>query len=591
MGPFRGAYQSFRRVRYTATSRIDRGQIMRPTVPSQAASPLARASALLAEAARLRERGLFDQAIEPTRQATRLLPNDARVFYNLGLSCLEAGRMGEAGPAFERALTLQPRLAEAAWRLGTLRTAANDMEGALTRFHEAVQLKPSLAEARYDLALLLKQIGRTGEAAAAFRKVRSSAGTTGLGWIAEARALEIEGDDDGVERAARRAATVDPRNAVAQEILGGLHADAGRFAEAEQCFRRALELNPRRIELWYELTRCRRLTPADRPLVDQMLAMARRPGLDAAAAAALLLAIGKATDDLGDPVEAMRAFDAADALRARRLRFDPDAWDRRIDDIIARFAPAVVARAPDIGVADDTPLLIVGMPRSGTTLVEQLISNHPQVVGAGELAFWGQRGPLLEAAGEEGVGAALVAQPANDYLSVLRRLGPESTRVCDKSPYNYLWAGWIHLAFPSATIIHCRRRAVDVALSIHQTWFAEAIGLPTGGDALVRYYRAYERLAAHWRRVLPADRFVEVDYETLVETPEPEVRRLVAAAGLAWHDACLHPDRNDRRVKTASKWQARQPIHRGSVDRWRRYEACLGPLAALLEDGPDKPRA
>jgi hypothetical protein len=155
--------------------------------------------------------------------------------------------------------------------------------------------------------------------------------------------------------------------------------------------------------------------------------------------------------------------------------------------------------------------------------------------------------------------------------------------VTDKMPFNFLWAGLIHMAFPRAIIIHCRRSAVDTALSIHQTHFHPSLAFPTGGDELVAYFRSYQRLTDHWRRVLPADRFMEVDYEELTSAPEPVIRRIIAACGLAWDDACLQPESNPRAVKTPSKWQTRQPIYRSSVARWRRYEPWLGPLRALVD--------
>ena len=156
--------------------------------------------------------------------------------------------------------------------------------------------------------------------------------------------------------------------------------------------------------------------------------------------------------------------------------------------------------------------------------------------------------------------------------------------MTDKMPFNFLWAGLIHLAFPRAIIIHCRRAAVDTALSIHQTHFHPGLAFPTGGDELVAYFRSYQRLIDHWRSVLPADRFLEVDYEDLTRAPEPVIRRIIAACGLTWHDACLRPECNPRAVKTPSKWQTRQPIYRTSVARWRRYEPWLGPLRALVDD-------
>jgi hypothetical protein len=170
---------------------------------------------------------------------------------------------------------------------------------------------------------------------------------------------------------------------------------------------------------------------------------------------------------------------------------------------------------------------------------------------------------------------------ASDYIAVLRAIGPAAERVTDKMPFNFLWAGLIHLALPRATILHCSRAAIDTALSIHQTHFNPHVAFPTGGAALVAYFRAYRRLTAHWRRVLPREVFIDVRYEDVTGDPAPEIRRIVASCGLAWNDTCLHPETNTRIVKTASKWQTRQPIYR-AVGRWRRYEPWLGDLAALV---------
>jgi hypothetical protein len=170
---------------------------------------------------------------------------------------------------------------------------------------------------------------------------------------------------------------------------------------------------------------------------------------------------------------------------------------------------------------------------------------------------------------------------------VLRAIAPRAARVTDKMPFNFLWAGLIHVAFPGAIIIHCRRTPVDTALSIHQTHFHPSLAFPTGGSELVAWFRGYQRLIDHWRSVLPADRFIEVDYEDLTRQPEPVIRRIVAACGLEWNAACLRPESNPRAVKTPSKWQTRQPIYRSSVERWRRYEPWLGPLRALVDDAAE----
>src|SRR5262249_35076586 len=160
--------------------------------------------------------------------------------------------------------------------------------------------------------------------------------------------------------------------------------------------------------------------------------------------------------------------------------------------------PDLIARAPELGSSDATPVLIVGMPRSGTTLVEQIVSSHPNVRGGGELNFWNERGALWHQSGRAGTEAPFLPEAAAQHLGVLRTIGPKAARVTDKMPFNFLWAGLIHLALPRATIIHCRRAAIDTALSIHQTLFHPGLAFPTGGAKLIAYFRSYRRLTDHW---------------------------------------------------------------------------------------------
>jgi hypothetical protein len=315
-----------------------------------------------------------------------------------------------------------------------------------------------------------------------------------------------------------------------------------------------------------------------------MQAALATPGLEATERHRLHLAMGKAADDLGDYALAMQHFDAADTVRRGSGSFDSAAFSIEVDRLIARCTPEWIARAAELGSRDMTPIFIIGMPRSGTTLLEQIVSMHPEVGAGGELNFWNERGIAWHRSGEAGNERWFLAHAAVDYLRVLHGIAPRAARVTDKMPFNFLWAGLIHLAFPSALIIHCNRDAVDTALSIHQTHFHPSLAFPTGGVELVEYFRVYQRLIEHWRNVLPAERFIEVDYEDLTSAPEPVIRRIIAACRLTWNDACLHPESNSRAVKTPSKWQTRQPIYRSSVARWRRYERWLGPLSALADD-------
>jgi tetratricopeptide (TPR) repeat protein len=538
---------------------------------------------LVAQAARCLGAGRPVEAIPPLRDAARLLPGDAGILHDLGLACLECGLLGEAVAALRGAIAVDPRFADAHLRLGIALERAGALDAALAAYGRATEVLPSLADARYRAGELLEGLGRTAEAILSFRRAAASAPKTTLGRIAAARALLAANRDAEAEKILRQALVLDKDNATALDLLANTLADTGRFAEAREAFQRAIDRASGLAGSYYDLVRCRRIGDEDAGLVARMRSALGFPGLAPVQRARLHLALGKAADDLGDHATAMREFDAAAALRDTIVRFDLAAFEARVDRLIACFTPEAMARAGE-GDAGAVPIFITGLPRSGTTLVEQILSAHPEVRAGGELSFWNERGAAWESAGGAAPDRAFLAGAVADYRRLLAGIAPGASHVTDKMPLNIQWAGLIHLAFPGATIIHCRRSPIDTALSIHQTHFNPHLSFPTGGAALVDYVRSYRRLAAHWRRILPPDRFVEIDYEALTADPEPVIRRLVAACGLDWDAACLAPDRNPRVVKTPSKWQARQPIYRSAVARWRACEPWLGELRALLDD-------
>jgi tetratricopeptide (TPR) repeat protein len=536
---------------------------------------------LLALASQFLRAGRPAEAIAPLRDAAMLDPSNATIQHDLGLACLEVDRVPDAIGALQRAVAINPRYTDAHFRLGIALEKLGDIGGALAAYDRSTQLLPSLTEAWFRAGALVYTLGHLGEAIGCFRRAASTGGRTSFGRLGMARALVIEDRNLEAEQVLREMLVADPTNAMAYDLLGSVLSELGRFGEARACFERTVAIAPLLAGSYYDLVRCRTVTSADKRLLQEMQAALATPGLELGQRLRLHLAIGKAAEDLGDYALAMHHFDAADAVRRGAAAFDPAAFSIVVDRLIARCTPELIARATELGSGDATPVLIIGMPRSGTTLVEQIVSMHPEVGAGGELNFWNQRGPAWSgsAADED----AFLAKAAADYLGVLRAIAPTAARVTDKMPFNFLWAGLIHVAFPRAIIIHCRRAAVDTALSIHQTHFHPSMPFPTGGSELVAYFHSYQRLINHWRSVLPADRFIDVDYEDLTRAPEPVIRRIIAACGVAWHDACLRPESNPRAVKTPSKWQTRQPIYGTSVARWRRYEPWLGSLRALLD--------
>ena len=556
---------------------------------SQSPNPAApvKLAPLLALATKLIQAGRPGDAIVPLRDAALLEPTNAMIQHDLGLACLEVGRVPDAVDALQRAVAANPRYADAYFRLGIALEKLDNIGAAIVAYDRATELLPSLTEAWFRAGALVYTLGHRDEAIGCFRRAAANGDNSSFARLGKARALLIEDRNREAEQVLRKTLALDPKNAMAYDLLGNLLSEFGRFDEARDCFQCAIAIAPLLAGSYYDLVRCRPISNDDDGLLQRMEAALATPELDAAQRLRVHLAIGKAAEDLGDYGLAMQHFDTADDVRRGFASFDSAAFSTEIDRLIACCTPEFMARAPELGIGDATPILIIGMPRSGTTLVEQIVSMHPEVGAGGELNFWNERGAAWRQSGAAGNRTPFLAKAAADYLRVLRTVAPRAARVTDKMPFNFLWAGLIHVAFPRAIIIHCRRAAVDTALSIHQTHFHPSVAFPTGGAELVAYFRSYQRLVDHWRSVLPADRFIEVDYEDLTTAPEPVIRRIIAACGLAWHDACLRPESNPRAVKTPSKWQTRQPIYRTSVARWRRYEPWLGPLRALVDDGSE----
>jgi tetratricopeptide (TPR) repeat protein len=541
------------------------------------------AQRLAADGVRLMRQGRHVEAIAAWRRSLELNPAVAEAQRNLGAALIVAGRPDQAVGPLTNAVRLDPGFAMAHLSLGFAFETLGNTEKAIARYRDAATLEPHLLAAHLALAGLYQASGFRAEAAAAFCAAAAAAPGSVAARNAEVRALEALGQFDEALAAIRAIVEAHPKDAQAHMTLGKLLGQAGHSAEAAAHYLRAAGLSPEISDAWQGLARNRRFTPDDAPLVARMNAALALPNLSSFARQTVHFALGKAYDDMGNYQEAMRNFDAGNQFRALAGKLDREELAARVDRLI-EATPGYRDRQPDRESEDATPVLIVGLPRSGSTLVEQIISSHPEVSAGGELEFWVTRYPSAKDAWLP-LAADAARRLADDYLAALRTKSPDAKRVTDKMLANFWLLGLIHRLFPNATLVHCRRHPIDTALSIFTTNLAatSARHMARRSD-LVFYIRQYQRLMAHWRAVLPSDRFVEVDYEALVADPEPQSRQLIAACGLAWNDACLTPHLNNRRIDTASLWQARQPIYPTSVGRWRRYEPWLGELRELAEE-------
>ena len=531
----------------------------------------------LPEARRLREAGRFDEAVAAMQAALRLGPSDPVVYSEFGMLCLAMGRLDSAVDCFSKAIGLGSRFAAAHYNLGVALERQGRPEQAIASLRSAIALAPAMGPAHSRLGNLLQARGERDDAMACFRQARALLASPADQALEGAKLALLEGRLAEAEGLLRRTIALDGGNGLAHTILGDLLGQLGQFEAAGEMLRRATRLDPERVGAYHSQVVYKKLSEADRPLLDSMQALLARPGRSDFDRALLQFGLGKAYDDLGDYARAIGYFDQANAIEHGRLAFDRGAFARRVNDLIEAFPPGCFDGRDGAADPSGRPLVIVGMPRSGTTLVEQVVSAHPAAAAGGELDFWPERGP-------SGQAPAVPAQPglAADYLALLSRLAPDAARVTDKNPFNFLWIGLIHRVLPQARFIHCRRHALDTCLSIYFTRFATPQPFAYDRGDLVSYYRQYVRLMAHWRAVLPSGRLLDIDYEALTSERERATRELIGFCGLEWDAACLAPERNPGIVRTASVWQARQPVHGDSVDRWRRYEPWLGALRDLM---------
>ena len=456
--------------------------------------------------------------------------------------------------AGRRAVALAPEYAEGHNALGGTLLAAGDAEDALEAFRRAVELEPGYAEAGVNFGAALFTLERAQEAEAAYRRVLDA----------------------------------DPDVALAHNGLGVVLLAAGRLDDAVASFRRAVALAPRYAEALYNLAASRsvEIDDADVAVLETMVADDAMPVRDRQA---LHFTLAEALDGRGAAERAFHHAAAGNRLRRTRLRdqgqvFAAAGHDRLVDRIAQVFGADFFAARQGFGDGSEVPVFIVGMPRSGTTLVEQIAASHRDVFGAGERddigAIAGEQFPDSATELDSESAGAL----ARTHLERIRGPAGSALRIIDKTPVNFLYLGLIALLFPGARIVHCRRQARDVCLSCYFQNFAAGQAWATDLDDLGRYHRAYRRIMDHWRRVLPLA-MLDVDYEDLVAAPEEGSRRIIDFLGLSWDDACLAFHRCRRTVRSAANWQVRRSIYATSVGRWKAYEAWLGPLLDALDEG------
>lgn len=532
-----------------------------------------------------RRRNDLSEAITYGRKALEVRPSEAHAYNNLGLCLLDSSRSFEA----------------------------------IAYFEKAVSLRPESSRFIHNLGLALQRRGRDAEAAAAFRRALALSSGSLDSLLSLSESLLNQNDVTGAENLARRAVDLAPESAPAHLILAGAliennrpkdaerhlakgmaldptddhtlligirQQSLGRIEQAQECFRRSIEREPRQGYAYLYLFQNQRASANDRPLIDQMYNVARDGDLPPTELSALHYGLGKALEDLGEYEGAMRHYDKANTL-AFEMKFGEQEFDRadcarHVDRMISELTPEKLSEVAASPTESAVPIVIVGMMRSGTTLLEQILSSHADIRAAGEQRFWAVNWQKAFPPPENAFHPRRAAQLGREYLGTLMTLHPDAPRITDKMPGNYLVAGLIQYALPNARIIHVRRHPVDTCLSIYATFNRSHVEFAHRRENIVFAYKQYQRLMEHWRAILPPDRFMEVDYEAVVSDRVWVMRDVVRFLGLEWDEALLHHEKNVRAVTTPSAWQVRQPIYSTSVERWRKFEPWLGEFCELL---------
>ncbi len=534
--------------------------------------------------------GRLEEALACYARALAIRPNFAEAHNNKSDVQLELGQIDEAAQSSRRALDIRPDFAAAHHSLGIALLKLGRVAEATACFQQAVALSPDFVEAHVNLANSLRSVGRLDDAVAGYRRaleIRPNfvAAHTELG-----SALRLQRRTGECELSCQHALGLQPDSAATLVVLAELRADSGRFVEAADLFTRVVGMDADSVEGWAGLSRLRRMTPADGAWLAAVQRLAQQP-LPPRRELLLRYAMGKYFDDVMDFKTAFHHYRRANQLAQQcGPVHDRVQLTLGVDLIIRSHEAQWVGRNRQRENSSQRPVFIVGMPRSGTTLAEQILASHPSVFGAGELTYWGAwSAPRITAATIAGalclgVSDATLAELSAGYQSLLRRLSPDAARVVDKFPANFLFLGLIHAAMPHARIIHLRRNPIDTCLSIYFQHFEAANTYANDLQDLAHYYREYRRLMRHWRSVLPAGVMLEVPYEGIVADLPHWSRKMSDFVGLPWNARCLDFHRTSRSVVTASRWRVRQKIDNSSVERWRNYEEFLEPLKSLLED-------
>ncbi|MBU3557625.1 sulfotransferase [Polynucleobacter sp. Ross1-W9] len=530
------------------------------------------------------------KALEWYRKALAINPEFLEALTNIGAVLVEEERPEEAVQPLLKVLNSYSNSPEALCNLGLAYFKLEDYEKAEDLLRRSLVSRPGYAEASIGLARVLNEVEKSQEAIQLLEDTLQKNPDKLDAWCLLGVIYTEAFNAEKAEHAYLKALEMDTGNADALTGLANLRLEAGLIDESEVLLNQALEKDPKNLGARFHLSQTKKVLKGDTNLAALEAMAIDINSLPHDKKISLHYALGKSYDDLGDFDKAFTQFSAGAQLKRNKLSYSAEADAARTDMIIETFTPEYFSRLQGSGNLSKSPIFVLGMPRSGTTLTEQIVASHSKVHGAGELHDFLEiahniPSPTKSFGYPDNI-SSLDADSLNTwgdaYIERTHKLG-DKPFITDKMPANYMALGFIPLTLPNAKIIHVKRNPVDTCLSCYTRLFNRHQDPTYDLIELGKHYMNYVRIMEHWKAVLPADSFIEVQYEDIVRDMEGEAKRLIHSLGLKWEAACLDFYKNKRIIRTASVTQVRQPIYSSSVERWRHYEKHLGPLLKELE--------
>jgi tetratricopeptide (TPR) repeat protein len=518
--------------------------------------------------------GKPNDAIKCFHKATLLNPNYVKAYNNLGLCLANTGSLTEAEKCFRKAILLNPQFFLAHNNLGNVLKDQNRLEESLISYKNAIAISSNYAEAYYNMGSSLKELGRLEASVTSYTKAISLKPNYGNALNNLALVFEELNIFDKAEKLYRLAISSDPGNFNAINNLGNTLKSMGQIDEAKSCFNKAIDTNPDFVNPYYNLTSIKTFKDRDRHFA-RMNELYLNQNLTENESCLINFALAKANEDLQYFEQAFLHYSKGNKLRRKILNYDFKN-DITLFDQIKSNSKLIFEHSLNVNDLEVSliPVFIVGMPRSGTTLVEQIISSHSKVTGAGELLFIDSLGAKI-AKGISKISKPSLLDFRKKYLDKLKKISKGNVIVTDKLPQNFRFIGLISSAFPEARIIHVQRNPAAVCWANFKQYFSQlGLGYTYSLKDVVGYYNLYKDLMKYWIKML-GQRIYNLDYEALVEDQENQTRQLIKYLDLEWDHKCLAPQENKKNVSTASSVQVRKKVYKGSSKQWLKFKPFL----------------